>query len=182
MQANVGPGTGKRNLGAIAPRRVGGDDFRIADILSAQTPQRVTDDRPLGFELRVDRKVLQLAPPAMVAGVVRTARLGPIGPGTIDGPDRPAREALMPGRDLDIEDVARRGPRHEDGHAVRQSPHTVSTSGDPVDRGQRPRRAARRAAVVQGVSLVSIVVTGSGVLRRARAVRTATRAARSTSS
>src|SRR5439155_26510580 len=155
-----------------------GHDGRILHGPGANSPQGVPDGAALDLELSFRRQVLELTSTTEVAGIVRARGLDPARRWRLDRcQTRPSIPRLRL-RHLDLDHIARRGPRHEDRAAIFQPPDPISSPGDALDRDplhRSPRARAVRSQLLSGGRSPS-ALPGSVTPRSASAASAATTA------
>src|SRR5215210_1017577 len=98
----------KSELGAVVVDETGWFDRRIGNLALSQPPEGVANERAATLELRLVVDVLELAPTALVCGIVRTPRLDPKGRG-FNEPRRPGpNEPFVLTRLSQVDQVTRR--------------------------------------------------------------------------
>ena len=120
----------------IPPLFNGFHDLGVRDVHLADAPQGVADDRPLGRELRVVGKVLELAAAAAILREVLAGRRDAAGDRLEHRLQLTAGEALVQRQAVGLEPhpLPWGRARHEHGPAVGEPPHAIASGGDARDR------------------------------------------------
>jgi len=121
----------ERELGPVIVGLLRGNDGGIGDIPLSYPPERVSHEAPAALQLGLVVQMLKLTAATIVSGVMGTARLDP------SRRSLEQRSQPSPGKFLvlsnagDLDEIARRRPRHKERPAIVQLPYPIASSRQP---------------------------------------------------
>jgi hypothetical protein len=122
------PSHGERESRPILPFSRTWHDWGELNRASRDARECILDDSLLGGELGPDGQVLQLTAAAMIAVIVPASGLHAFGR-WFGHAQKPATRHATPLPDGDFDELARRGPGHEDHQSI-ESTHAIAAGGD----------------------------------------------------